>query len=59
MDAKNNANNQPLRSKSRSVRDGKPTTRAQTAEWDRDDWCGFPGHAGIEIIPTTEENGIL
>ena len=38
MDAKNNANNQPLRSKSRSVREGKPTTRAQTAEWDRDDF---------------------
>jgi len=59
MDAKNNANNQPLRSKSRSVRDGKPTTREQTAEWDRDDWCGFPGHARIEVIPRPGGNGIL
>ena len=38
---------------------GKPTIRAQTAEWDRDDWSGFPGHARIEVILRPEGNGIL
>ena len=52
-------NNQGLRSKSRSVRDGKPTTRAQTAEWDRDDWYGFPGRAGIKVIPRPVGKGFL
>ena len=59
MDEKKFRDIQAPQSKSRCVRDVKEPPRAQTADLVWDKYCGFPGHAGIQVIPRPVGKGFL